>query len=30
MATVVLKGLRKSFGAIEIIKGIDLTVEDRE
>ncbi|MDQ0391909.1 ABC transporter ATP-binding protein [Labrys monachus] len=30
MATVELKGLRKSFGALEIIKGIDLSVEDRE
>jgi ABC-type sugar transport system ATPase subunit len=28
MANVVLKNLRKSFGAVDVIKGIDLTVED--
>jgi multiple sugar transport system ATP-binding protein len=30
MATVQLKQVRKSYGATEIIKGIDLTIEDRE
>ncbi len=30
MATVELKQLRKSYGTAEIIKGIDLTIEDRE
>ncbi|MDT3380790.1 sn-glycerol-3-phosphate ABC transporter ATP-binding protein UgpC [Labrys neptuniae] len=30
MATVNLKGLRKSYGAVEVIKGVDLEVEDRE
>jgi ABC-type sugar transport system ATPase subunit len=28
MANVVLKNLRKSFGAVDVIKGIDLTIED--
>jgi multiple sugar transport system ATP-binding protein len=28
MATVVLKNIRKSFGAVDVIKGIDLSVED--
>ncbi|MEF2070084.1 ABC transporter ATP-binding protein [Consotaella aegiceratis] len=30
MATVVLDGVRKSFGAVEVIHGIDLAVEDGE
>lgn len=30
MATIELKGLRKSFGSAEIIKGIDLVIRDRE
>jgi multiple sugar transport system ATP-binding protein len=30
MAQVLLNGVRKSFGALEIIKGVDLKVEDRE
>lgn len=30
MSGVILKDLRKSFGAIEVIKGIDLTIEDGE
>ncbi len=30
MATLTLRGLRKSYGAVEAIKGIDLDVEDRE
>ncbi|MGB8817802.1 MAG: ATP-binding cassette domain-containing protein [Rhizobiaceae bacterium] len=30
MASVVLTGIRKSFGAVDVIKGIDLTVEDGE
>ncbi len=30
MARVVLKNLRKSFGAVDVIKGIDLTIEDGE
>ncbi|MGJ8590291.1 MAG: ABC transporter ATP-binding protein [Yoonia sp.] len=30
MARVELKNLRKSFGAVEVIKGVDLTVEDGE
>jgi multiple sugar transport system ATP-binding protein len=30
MATVQLKQVRKSYGATEIIRGIDLTIEDRE
>jgi multiple sugar transport system ATP-binding protein len=30
MATVTLKSLRKTYGALEVIKGVDLTVEDRE
>ena len=29
MATVTLRGLRKSFGPIEVIKGIDLDIPDR-
>ena len=30
MATVTLRDLHKSFGEVEIIKGVDLDVEDRE
>ena len=30
MSSVVLSGLRKLFGSVEVIKGIDLTVADRE
>ena len=30
MAEVVLKDIRKSFGAVEVIKGIDLTIRDGE
>ncbi|MBB3713537.1 multiple sugar transport system ATP-binding protein [Limimaricola variabilis] len=30
MARVVLNDIRKSFGAVEVIKGIDLTIEDGE
>lgn len=30
MAKVELKNLRKAFGAVEVIKGVDLTVEDGE
>ena len=30
MATVQLKQVRKSYGATEIIKGLDLTIDDRE
>ena len=29
MATLTLRGLRKSFGPLEIIKGIDLGIADR-
>ena len=30
MATVTLRDLHKSFGEVEIIKGVDLDIEDRE
>jgi len=30
MSTVPLKHIRKSYGAVEIIKGVDLQIEDRE
>ncbi len=30
MATVTLRGLRKSYGPVEAIKGVDLEVDDRE
>ncbi len=30
MAEVVLTGIRKSFGAVDVIKGIDLTIKDGE
>src|SRR5919107_4498127 len=30
MATVTLKDIRKSYGDVQIIKGVDLKVEDRE
>ncbi len=30
MSTVVLKDIRKSFGDVQVIKGVDLAIEDRE
>jgi multiple sugar transport system ATP-binding protein len=30
MATVTLKGVQKSYGTVDVIKGVDLAVEDRE
>jgi multiple sugar transport system ATP-binding protein len=30
MAELKLRGLRKSYGSVEIIKGVNLDVEDRE
>jgi multiple sugar transport system ATP-binding protein len=30
MAEVILKSVRKSFGDVEIIKGVDLEIKDRE
>ena len=30
MSTVVLKGIEKSYGAVQVIKGVDLSIEDRE
>ena len=30
MAEVVLKQIKKSFGEVQVIKGVDLTIEDRE
>jgi multiple sugar transport system ATP-binding protein len=30
MASITLKGLKKSYGATQIIKGVDITVEDGE
>ena len=30
MATVTLKGIQKSYGDVQIIKGVDLAIEDRE
>ena len=30
MATVTLKDVRKSYGAVDIIQGVDLTIKDRE
>ena len=30
MVDVVLKGIRKSFGKVDVIKGVDFTIEDRE
>ena len=30
MTSVKLKSVKKSFGAVDIIKGIDLTIEDGE
>ena len=30
MAQVVLKGLRKRYGPVEVIKGVDLTIDDGE
>jgi multiple sugar transport system ATP-binding protein len=30
MATVTLKAIEKSYGAVQVIKGVDLSIEDRE
>src|SRR5690349_16026882 len=30
MATVTLKGIEKSYGAVQVIKGVDLSIDDRE
>ncbi|HQT47511.1 MAG TPA: ATP-binding cassette domain-containing protein, partial [Acidocella sp.] len=30
MSTLEIKQLRKNYGAVEVIKGIDLKIEDRE
>src|SRR3954471_20174976 len=30
MATVTLKGIQKNYGDVEIIKGVDLAIDDRE
>jgi multiple sugar transport system ATP-binding protein len=30
MATVTLKGIRKDYGAVQVIKGVDLSIDDRE
>jgi multiple sugar transport system ATP-binding protein len=30
MATLQLRDIRKSFGSVEVIKGIDLEIDDRE
>ena len=30
MATLQLKGVHKSYGDVQIIKGVDLAIEDRE
>ena len=30
MATLTLRDLRKSYGSVEVIKGIDLAIADRE
>ena len=30
MAEVILKNVRKSFGEVEIIKGVDLEIKDKE
>ena len=30
MATVTLKDIQKSYGAVPVIKGVDLSVDDRE
>ena len=30
MATVTLKGIQKDYGAVQVIKGVDLSIDDRE
>jgi multiple sugar transport system ATP-binding protein len=30
MSTIVLKGIEKSYGTVQVIKGIDLSIDDRE
>ncbi|MGO4525970.1 ABC transporter ATP-binding protein [Microvirga sp. 2MCAF35] len=30
MSTIVLKGIEKSYGAVQVIKGVDLSIDDRE
>ncbi|MEL0045040.1 MAG: ATP-binding cassette domain-containing protein, partial [Deltaproteobacteria bacterium] len=30
MAGIVLRGVHKSFGEVEVIRGVDLEIEDRE
>ena len=30
MATVTLKGIQKNYGAVHVIKGVDLSIDDRE
>ncbi|MBL0402790.1 sn-glycerol-3-phosphate ABC transporter ATP-binding protein UgpC [Microvirga aerilata] len=30
MSTIVLKGIQKSYGAVQVIKGVDLSIDDRE
>jgi multiple sugar transport system ATP-binding protein len=30
MATVMLKGIQKDYGAVQVIKGVDLSIDDRE
>ncbi|MBZ6078809.1 ABC transporter ATP-binding protein [Microvirga puerhi] len=30
MATVTLKGIQKNYGAVQVIKGVDLSIDDRE
>ena len=30
MAGIVLRGVHKSFGDVEVIRGVDLEIEDRE
>jgi multiple sugar transport system ATP-binding protein len=30
MSTIVLKGIEKSYGSVQVIKGVDLSIEDRE
>jgi multiple sugar transport system ATP-binding protein len=30
MSTIVLKGIQKNYGAVQVIKGVDLSIDDRE
>jgi ABC-type sugar transport system ATPase subunit len=30
MATVSLKGIQKNYGTVQVIKGVDLSIDDRE